>query len=272
MKTKSYHIFYRYEKPEILEWAEKIRQKLSAFEQTDHDPELVIVLGGDGGILEAARKYTSSFIVGFNFGTKGFLASAHNEKEYEAAIAKILSGDFQVSERKMIDVSASREGQEFFRECALNDGVVNSLVGVVELNVSIDGEPYQIVRGSGVMVATATGSTAYNLSAHGPIVVPELPAMIVTELLDHDVPTPSVVVPSKSTIGIKVVKFRQTDRLKLSKTNEPADVVLDIDGAHLVALQPGDEITVTESDRTTKLLEFEDNYFLKNIQRLFTFR
>ena len=271
MKITNYHIFYRYAKPEILDWAEKVRSKLKQLESTEKDPELVVILGGDGAILEAARTFTSSILLGLNFGTKGFLTSARDEKEYHQAIEQILSGEFNISERKMIDVAVQRDGQTVFQACGLNEAVISSPVGVVKLAVAIDDSHYQNVNGTGVMVSTATGSTAYNLSAHGPIVLPDLPAMILTELLDHDIPTPSLVLPSPKTVEVTVEEFRDSGRLQIAKTGEPADVVVDVDGANLCALKVGDAVSVTESDRTTKLVELEAGHFLKTIRDRFSF-
>ena len=143
---------------------------------------------------------------------------------------------------------------------------------MVELEVTVQGYPIQYVHGTGVLIATATGSTAYNLSAHGPIVMPDIECLIITELLDHNIPTPSVVIKPDQEIVIRVLDFRKQGNLSLAKTNEKIDVVLSADGNHLFPLEPGDKIFIHRSPNLVKFAEFEKNYFFKSLQEKFAFK
>ena len=123
------------------------------------------------------------------------------------------------------------------------------------------------------MVATATGSTAYNLSAHGPIVMPDIKCMVLTEIMDHNIPTPSIVIKRDREVEIKVLEFRRRGLLKIAKSGEPADVLITADGGErLTALQKGDLIKIQRSPGLIKFAELERAYFFKSLREKFGFR
>ncbi|MCL4405569.1 NAD(+)/NADH kinase [Patescibacteria group bacterium] len=234
----------------------------------------VIVLGGDGTIIEASRifRHKNPLILGLNTGEVGFLASAREPKNFLRATRQFLDGKYSVVNRMMVNSAVIRNGREVFKTDSLNEVAVQSLLGIVKLEVDIEKYPLQFIRGSGVLVATATGSTAYNLSAHGPIVMPEIDCLIVTELLDHNIPTPSVVVKKDNKVTLKVIDFRERGTLSIHKTGQEVDVLLIADGETVFPLRKGDKIVLKRSAHAIKFAELEHNYFFKSLEEKFGFK
>lgn len=225
-------------------------------------------------MLEAARKYQKigAVILGLNLGHVGFLASVRKAQDFLPALTKFFKGQYKITERLMIAAEVKRRGRIVFATEALNEIVIKNLLGMVELQTKVAGHPVQEVRGTGVLIATATGSTAYNLSAHGPIIMPDIKCLIITELLDHSIPTPSVVVKYHHPIKVKVRHFRKSGLISLSKTKQKIDVLLIADGETVFPLEKGDEIAIQSSPRLIKFAELEKHYFFKSLQEKFGFK
>ncbi len=130
----------------------------------------------------------------------------------------------------------------------------------------------QHIRGTGVLVSTASGTTAHNLSLHGPIVMPDIKCFVITEVQDHNTPTPSIIVKRTREVIIKVKNFRKRGELMLAKTGELVDMAHYIDGAITSKIEKGDEIHITRTDRLVKLAEVEKDYFFKSLHQKFTFK
>ena len=285
--VKKISFYYRSDTPEASKWKEKLTiwlrknypkiqflKENSIPKSKKGSPDLLVVLGGDGTIIEAAQKYQrfNPLICGLNFGHVGFLASIRNKNGFLAGIKKILQNKFHTFPRLMIKTTLIRKGKTIFSAYAMNDVTIQSLFGMVDLRVSIADHPVQFIHGNGVLVSTATGSTAYNLSAHGPIIMPDIKCMVLTELMDHGIPTPSMVIKRTQTITIKVEDFRKKDRFLIRETGDKADVVLAADVERVVALAKDDKVIVKKSDRFARFVELEKNYFFKSLQEKFTFR
>jgi NAD+ kinase len=142
---------------------------------------------------------------------------------------------------------------------------------MVEMNVLIEGYRAQTIRGSGALVSTATGSTGYNLSANGPIVMPNIRCFIITEILDHNTPTPSIIVKYNKQVTLEVVSFRKRNLLSVYR-DTVADTVLLGDGGAIFPLLPGDKIIVKNSPHFVKFAELDPDYFFKSLQKKFSFR
>ncbi|MDO8496691.1 MAG: NAD(+)/NADH kinase [bacterium] len=275
---KTFHIFYYPSNKKAISWAVQIntfvKKKFPDLRNNSKNPEVVIVLGGDGTILEAARKYheLGSVILGLNLGNVGFLASVREEKDFLKSLADFLDGKFGVVERMMLSAQVQRRGKTVFAAEALNEIVVKNPLGMVELQAKIAGHPVKEIKGTGILVSTATGSTAYNLSAHGPIVMPDIKCLVVTELLDHSIPSPSLVVKYSNNINIEVVSFRERGLISLSKTGKKIDVLLVADGESVFPLQEKDEVIIKSSPHLIKFAELEKNYFFKSLQEKFGFK
>ena len=271
-------LFYRPDNKKAVLWAKKIKSRLAsrrpAINLTDSNPKIVIVLGGDGTILEAARRYERfrPIIVGLNLGKVGFLASVRDTKQFLPSIKKFFDGRYHIAERSMLKALVKRRGKTVFETNALNEMVLQNPLGMVEAEVEIEGYPMQFIRGSGVLVSTSTGSTAYNLSAHGPIVTPDIKCFIVTELLDHNVPTPSLVIKDTKEIKLKVLWFRKRGLLAMRRNNTDADTLLIGDGESIFPLAQGDVVAIKKSPHTIKFAELDPHYFFKSLQEKFAFR
>jgi len=182
-------------------------------------PDLMVLLGGDGTILEAARflaKYQVP-VVGINFGKLGYMA-AFTLAEFESHLPELLTGKFSITHRLMLEASIYRyrepphtndeatSGLEPETRClALNDVVLNAGTPfrMVELTVRVDDSDTATFRGDGIIISTASGSTGYNLSAGGPLIAPDVDAMVITPICAHSLSFRPVVVRDQSTIGLK---------------------------------------------------------------------
>ena len=278
-------VFYRPDNPKAVLWSKKIvgwiKKKYPRVELTQVYPHskvfgvgALIVLGGDGTILEASQKYQkkSPIIVGLNLGHVGFLASVREPNKFFGALEQFFSGKYRAVKRMMIKAEVFRKGRKVFSANSLNEFSIQSLLGIVEIEANIDGHPVQYIRGTGVLVATSTGSTAYNLSAHGPIVMPDIKCMILTEIMDHNIPTPSIVIKRDREVELKITDFRRRGLLKIAKNNKDADVVITADGENIFPLEVGDIIKIKRSPGLIKFAELERAYFFKSLRSKFGFR
>ena len=275
---KRVSIYFRDDNPKATFWSKKLslwlKKKYPKIQLVSKDPQALIVLGGDGTILGAAQKYQrkSPIIIGLNLGHVGFLASAREPAKFLPALESIFKGEYRVVKRMMIKAEVWRKGKKIFSADSLNEFAVQNFLGMVEIGVNIDGHLVQYVRGTGVMVATATGSTAYNLSAHGPIVMPDIKCMVLTEILDHNVPTPSIVIKRDREIELKILDFRKRGLLKITQTGKDADVLITSDGEKVFPLGVGDIIKICRAPRLIKFAELEKAYFFKSLREKFAFR
>lgn len=271
-KTKEWH-------DKISEWVKlhypetKIASSYNLLKDKGTAPDAIIVLGGDGTILEAARKYHKwdPLIVGFNLGRVGFLASVREESMFLKSLDLLFKNKYKADPRLMISATILRKNKVIARLDALNEILIQHLLGMVQLKVEIGQYPFQYINGNGVLISTAGGSTALNLSAHGPIVMPNIKCFIVTELLDHNIPTPSVVVKRNNTITVTVEDYRKQNKFIIAKTKKTVDVILSADGDNIIPLRKNDKILIRESKYQIRIAEMEKNYFLKSVQEKFAF-
>lgn len=197
--------------------------------------ELIITFGGDGTMLHVARRVIELGIpmLGVNVGTKGFMAGI--EPEDLPLVVAAARGEYRRSERMLLDVTLTRAGGDTVYDRALNDAVVKSDVNCVDLLVSSDGERITRFSGDGVIISTPTGSTAYSMSAGGPIVEPEARNIIVTPICAHSMAARSFVLsPGRK---VTVTPERRDNRR----------VLLSVDGSAPVDLENGDEVLITKS-------------------------
>jgi NAD+ kinase len=211
-------------------------------DQTD-DCELVIVFGGDGTILRGAElaRPTATPVLGVNLGHVGFLAEAEPD-DLEAMVDAVVHSRYYVEERLTIDLTVIRGGTVVDCQWALNDASVEkaSRARMLELMVEIDGRPLSRWGGDGVVAATPTGSTAYAFSAGGPIVWPQVAALLLVPISAHALFARPLVVSPDSVLAIEL------DQL-------PQHGVLWCDGRRRVDLLPGDRVQVTRGARPVRL-------------------
>lgn len=274
---KSVGFFYNEKNRKASFWAKEIKDFIANHNKTitfvGTNPDVVFVLGGDGMMIRAAKhyNYSQSLFLGLNLGKVGFLTSVRNQKDFLKAVTSFLKGDYIVSQRSLIRAEVIRNNEVVFKDNVLNEVVVQSLLGMVNLDVKIDGFPFQNIYGTGALVSTTTGSTAYNLSAHGPLVMPNIECMILRELMDHNIPTPSLVVSKDKKITLDVIDFRKKDIVKIKQGANmvPADVLLISDGQNLFSLEKGDKVLIKNNVKKIDIVEFERDYFLSSLKNKF---
>jgi len=206
--------------------------------------ELVCVLGGDGAILRGAAlsRGTDAPLLGINLGHVGFLAEAEREKLGET-VERIVARDYVVEERMTLDVSATHDGEGIAQSWALNEVSVEkaSRGRMIELTLEIDGRPLSTWGCDGVVTATPTGSTAYAFSAGGPVVWPDVEAMMVVPISAHAQFARPLVIGPRSELAIEVVPY------------SGAAGVMWCDGSRMVDLPPGARVEVRRSETPVRL-------------------
>lgn len=205
-------------------------------EQLDPDNlDLMLSLGGDGTLLRVARRLAGRAvpILGINFGRVGFLTSVSRENT-QAALETFEAGEYTISRRATMVGTITRSTDPSTTISALNDVVLHKggVARVVRYEVLIDGESVGPVSADGVVIASPTGSTAYSLSAGGPVVVPSLDAMLVTPICAHSLGVRPLVVGGQSIVTVQPVD------------PHPHDLMVSFDGQQIEMLLPGDRLTV----------------------------
>lgn len=226
---------------------ETTREKLVA------DADLVVALGGDGTLLSVARAAgtRSVPILGVNLGRLGFLAEV-NLDEVLATLEKALAGDLGVVSRMRLDVRVQRKSEEIAAFLALNDAVITNaqISRMIDVDAYADGVMVTTYHADGLIVATPTGSTAYSLSAGGPLLAPDLGAIVLTPICPHSLTQRPLVLPD--TVEVEVVPHALGERASLT-----------VDGQEgLAFLEEGDRISVRRSDHPVELVAspFLDRY------------
>ena len=213
--------------------------------------ELVICFGGDGTILHMAKAATRRNvpILGVNIGTMGFMAELESTELDQ--LARLASGDFTLDKRMMLDVVVQRDRDIIFHDIGLNDVVITkgAIARIAHLAVKCDGVEAMQCGGDGIIVATPTGSTAYSLSAGGPIVEPEASNILITPICAHDVMSRCIVASDKRVITVELVH------------NARRNAYLSVDGGKALRLNLGDVVTVRKSHLETKLVRLKDRSF-----------
>jgi Predicted sugar kinase len=214
-------------------------------EQVAAASQLLLVLGGDGTLLAAARVAAAKGIpiLPINMGSLGFLTSFMLEQLYPA-LEDILNGRLTISERVMLHVELERDGKSIDKQSVLNEVVINkgALARMIELELIIDNDFVCRYRADGLIVASPTGSTAYSLSAGGPIVHPAVESFVITPICPHTLSDRPVVVRDTSII-----------EAKLSVGTE--SVFLTLDGQKGIPLQPTDRVRISRAQQLLKLIQ-----------------
>ena len=214
-----------------------------------HQPGLVIVLGGDGTLLSAARAFarTNTPILSVNLGSLGFLTEIPLSDLY-LTLENWCSGVADIDVRSMMHTRLVRDGQILREWDALNDVVVakGTIARMADYAVRIDDQPVATFRADGVIVSTPTGSTAYNLAANGPIVMPTVSCMVVTPICPHLLTIRPIVMPGESSITIRV-------------EGVPNQIYLTVDGQEAVELVLNDEVQCFRSDASVRFLRLHPN-------------
>ena len=224
-------------------------------ESLEKDTDCAIVLGGDGTLLHAASQLSEFGIplLGINLGTLGFLAEVRKE-DVEEALHKYLSGDYYIEEHMML--------KGVFKDKhihVLNDIVIsaNGFSRLVSLDMYINGVSLSQYAGDGLLIATPTGSTAYNLSAGGPVLAHDSKMIVVTPVCPHSLSNRSLVLSDDDSMSIQCGR---------RGNNTESEVAVTADGVFCCTLKEGDRIEIAKSERTAKLIRFEKEAFYKAVR------
>lgn len=216
-----------------------------------HQPELVIVLGGDGTLLAAARAFarTQTPILSVNLGSLGFLAEVPMTHLYPTLESWRENG-CDIDERAMLHAEVRREGLVHREFEALNDVVINkgTIARMVNILVKMGNSTVAQLRADGVIVSTPTGSTAYNLAANGPILAPDIDGMIITAICPHQ-------------LTVRPLVVRGDAEIALSIEGVPEQIYLTVDGQEAIELRLGDELFCCRSRYTIRLVRMSGNSF-----------
>jgi len=212
--------------------------------------DLLLVLGGDGTLLSMARLVGDLGvpILGVNLGGLGFLTALTKEELFPALEAFLADG-LVIEERVMLAAQVWRHGERLSEYVALNDVVItkSAMSRIINLAVSVDGQFATAYRADGLIISTPTGSTAYCLSAGGPIVFPTMPAVVLTPICSHTLTNRPIVLPADQRIEVTL----QSDQ----------DVMLTLDGQVGFALKEADVVAVYQATARTRLLRFPQKHF-----------
>lgn len=219
--------------------------------------DMIVVLGGDGSILGAARTFAPYKlpIAGINLGHLGFL-TLDEQANAVSTLEKIREGRFRIENRMMLQATVRRNGENVFSGIALNDMVVQKepMLRVINLNVSISGRSINTYHGDGLIFSTPTGSTAYSLSAGGPIVPPWVDVIIVCPLNCHTLSARPVITSDKEVLTAR-----------LGCVHSKVDLVLD--GQESFRLQNDDEIEISRASEIGRIVVFESRNFFDILRR-----
>ena len=225
--------------------------RFSRMERELPNADVVVCFGGDGTILHMAKAATKRGIpiLGVNIGTMGFMAELEASELHR--LPQLASGDFTLDNRMMLDVTVQRDRDIIFHDICLNDVVVTkgAVARIVYLSVECDGVQAMTCGGDGVIVATPSGSTAYSLSAGGPIVEPDARNIIITPICAHDMVSRCVVASDRRVVTVRMVQ------------NARRNAYLSVDGGKALRLNMGDVATIRKSRLETKLVKLNDRSF-----------
>lgn len=213
--------------------------------------DLLVVLGGDGTMLAAARMVEGRPIpiLGVNAGGLGFLTAVTHDDAF-MALERVFSQSYMEEERLMLRARVMRRGEEVLTASVLNDAVMSkgALSHMVQMEISIDGQFVTRLRGDGLIVSTPTGSTAYSMAAGGPILNPSVHALILTPICPHTLTNRPIVIPQDVLLDVALV-------------SKDHGAMATFDGQVGLALQPGDRVEIRASENKTRLIRFPDRSY-----------
>ena len=222
------------------------------------ETECVIVLGGDGTLIQASRDLAGRNLplFGVNMGHLGYLTQICCERDILTAMDDLLADRYRLEHRMMLQGRVISDGRTVAEEIALNDIILGRMgIHTLKYDLYVNGEFFNEYTADGMIMATPTGSTAYNLSAGGPIAAPESDLIIMTPICPHTLNSRSIVLSSENRIMLKVTG------------GEDREQFLSFDGDTVVKLRRGDRIEVERSEITTTLVQLSQVSFLENIRK-----
>lgn len=217
--------------------------------------DLVVVLGGDGTLLSVARSLPPGVpILGVNMGRLGFLTELSRIELYPSMV-QLLGGDFSIEERSLFDVELRRGDSTISRYRAFNDVVIakSALAQIIELELQVNGRLIANYRSDGLIISTPNGSTAYNLSAGGPILYPALPVAVLTPICAHTLTFRPIVVPDSEAIEVKLQTLRE-------------EVFVTVDGQEGNSISYHDTVVVQRCETAVQMIRLKDRTFYDSLR------
>lgn len=237
--------------PDTIDGAEKTGAEVCSFSECIVAADMIVSFGGDGTLLDTANQVAGESlpILGINIGRIGYMAELESH-ELEM-LKKIIDGDFKVEERMRIDVSVVRNDKVIYKESALNDAVImkTGLLWTVDMDIFADDMFISRYSGDGVIVATPTGSTAYSLSAGGPVIDPSSKNITITPVCTHALSAKPIVLSCERTLKI------------FPKTAAEDAIYISVDGDDKFNLSEGDCVTIKMSEQKTRLIHVKNTNF-----------
>ncbi len=225
------------------------------------ETDCIIVLGGDGTLLQAATDLAERRIpfLGINMGTLGFLAEV-GKTEFEGALDKLIKNEYEIEERMMLAGKSFNRREMIDEAVALNDIVITrkGSLQIINLNIYVNGQFLHRYHADGVIAATPTGSTGYSLSAGGPVVEPGAELIVLSPICPHSMQSRSIVLSPKDTVTVEIESGRD---------GEIQEVEAIFDGCHKVALCTGEKIEIRKSGQTTGIVKLSQVSFLEVLHR-----
>lgn len=229
----------------------------ASLEEMAGNIDCLLVLGGDGTILNSSRVVASSGVpvLGINLGHLGFLSEL-DVPDIQAGLESILKGDYHIEERMMIEATVLRDGREIDRYMGLNDAVITkgAFARLIFLQTRVDGEKVGTYPADGIIVSTPTGSTAYSLSAGGPLVTPELDLMLVTPICPHALWARPIVISSECAVEVELL-------------SDKGEVMLTIDGQHGLGLVKNDVVRITRALYKVRFIRLKTRNFFRVLKQ-----
>ena len=229
-------------------------------QQMIEDVDFAVVLGGDGTILRAARQLYGKEIplFGINFGRLGYLTECSSDDAL-SGLESLAEGNYRLENRMMIEGEIVRDGKVFAEFVALNEISVYRamLMHALSIEIMINGKHTETVRGDGLIIATPTGSTSYNLSAGGPVLTPTSQNVVITAVAAHNLCHSSIVTDGDDTLSARITYGFAEDR---------GSAFLEVDGSERYELYDGDVVNVRRAAHTAKIIKVSDKSFYQTLK------
>ncbi len=238
----------------------------SSYKYTDaslipRDVDCVLVMGGDGTLLQASRDLLEMEVplLGINMGTLGYLAEV-DQANINPALDKLLAGDYKIVSRMMLEGEAYHQGKMILKDSALNDIVIgrNGRLRVIDFSIYVNGEFLNSYSADGIVIATPTGSTGYSLSVGGPIVSPEASLILLSPIAAHTLNSRSIILPDDAEITIEILP-------RHSGMDDGAEA--NFDGDTSIRLACGDRVVIRKAVKRTKLIKINEISFLEVLRK-----
>lgn len=221
--------------------------------------DVIITIGGDGTIIRFAKRAARDGkpVLGINAGRVGYLANIE-QNEYNL-LSKLKTGEYTIEERIMLQITVKENGEVIGVYEALNDAVISSgyLSRIIDVTASVDGGDVITYHADGLIAATPTGSTAYSMSAGGPVIDPTMKCVCLTPICSHSLAAKPILIGGNKEIKLKAFSKKRTD------------IYLSVDGRKVVNVKPFTEIYITQSPNVVKLVRINDRSFYKTLSLKF---